>query len=186
MWSKLKPTMNTSDFRNFYIQCWKHCKPRLMNLTTNLADIEDVFAEAIARFWVKYQQGEIQNEDNLNGLVYVMAKNLWLNQLRKQQQFAPTLSLDDEEKNIQVGGEWDEAIQKLTEPAEQGQQAETLAKAWEQLENKCQELLKATVIERERQQELLAKMDYKNTDTVKAAKYRCLQNLKKLYYQAAA
>jgi RNA polymerase sigma factor (sigma-70 family) len=178
--------MNTSDFRSFYTQSWKHCKPRLMNLTSNMADIEDVFAEAIAKFWVKYQQGEIANQDNLNGLVYVMAKNLWLNQLRKQQQFAPTLSLDDDERPIQAGGEWDEALLKLTEQIDEPQQTETLAKAWERLENKCQELLKATVIERERQQKLLDKMDYKNTDTVKAAKYRCLQNLKKLYYQEAA
>jgi RNA polymerase sigma factor (sigma-70 family) len=178
--------MNPTDFRAFYSQCWKHCKPRLMNLTSNMADIEDAFAEAIARFWVKYQQGDVRNEDNLNGLVYVMAKNLWLNQLRKQQQFAPTLSLNDDERPVQVGGEWDDAILKLIEPTESGQQTESLAKAWERLENKCQELLKATVIERERQQELLVKMDYKNTDTVKAAKYRCLQSLKKLYYQAAA
>jgi RNA polymerase sigma factor (sigma-70 family) len=178
--------MNPTDFRAFYLQCWKHCKPRLLNLTTNMADIEDVFAEAIARFWVKYQQGEIQHQDNLNGLVYVMAKNLWLNQLRKRQQFEPTLSLDDDNRPIQTGGEWDEAILKLTESPNEDQQTEMLTRAWKKLENKCQELLKATVIERERQQELLAKMDYKNTDTVKAAKYRCLQSLKKLYYQEAA
>ena len=76
--------MNPTEFRAFYNDCWKYCKPRLRNLTTNQADIEDVFAEAISRFWVNAQQGKITHADNHFALVYVMAKTCgWVNYVKK-------------------------------------------------------------------------------------------------------
>jgi RNA polymerase sigma factor (sigma-70 family) len=174
--SSLKNKMNQAEFKAFYNECWRYCKPRLRNLTTNQADIEDIFAEAIARFWVNIQNNKVAHADNHNALVYVMAKNLFLGNYRKNKGHF-NVSIDaqnDEEKELQLT----DNEQDFTE--------NNIKLAWEKLDEKCRNLLNATLIYKERQEELIEKMNFKNTDTVKATKYRCLQYLKKYYYEVAA
>ena len=180
--------MTHSEFRNFYINCWKYCKPRLKNLTTNQADIEDVFAEAISRFWVNSQQGKIAHADNHFALVYVMAKNLWLGNLRKEKRFQG-ISIDEKQGTafeVQLPAEEQDFVSKMIQEKDDYQKDVNIESAWKKLDTKCQDLLNATIIYKERQVELLEKMNFKNTDTVKASKYRCLQYLKKFYYELAA
>ena len=180
--------MNPTEFRIFYNDCWKYCKPRLRNLTTNQADIEDVFAEAISRFWVNAQQGKIAHADNHFALVYVMAKNLWLGELRKEKHFMG-VSIDariGEDFELQLPADEQDFLSKMIQERDDYQQELSIKAAWEKLDIKCQDLLNATIIYKERQEELIEKMNFKNTDTVKATKYRCLQYLKKYYYELAA
>jgi DNA-directed RNA polymerase specialized sigma24 family protein len=180
--------MNQAEFRVFYSDCWRYCKPRLRNLTTNQADIEDVFAEAIARFWVNIQAGKIAHSDNHFGLVYVMAKNLWLGNLRKEKSHI-NVSINaksDDEMEIQLPAEEQDFITKMITEKDSFVKEEKIKNAWEKLDMKCQDLLNATIVYKERQEDLLEKMNFKNTDTVKATKYRCLQYLKKYYYELAA
>lgn len=180
--------MTQAEFKAFYINCWKYCKPRLRNLTTNQADIEDVFAEAIARFWVNIEQGKVANADNHFGLVYVMAKNLWLGNLRKEKgHFAVSININnDDEMEVQLPAEDQDFITKMITEKDNFVKEETIKNAWEKLDIKCKDLLNATIVYKERQEDLLEKMNFKNTDTVKATKYRCLQYLKKYYYEMVA
>lgn len=180
--------MTPAEFRSFYNDCWKYCKPRLRNLTTNQADIEDVFAEAISRFWVNIQQEKIAHADNHFALVYVMAKNIWLGNLRKEKNF---MSVSIDEKNgtdfeIQLPADEQDFVTKMIQEKDDYQKDINIESAWKKLDTKCQDLLNATIVYKERQEELLDKMNFKNTDTVKATKYRCLQYLKKFYYEIAA
>lgn len=180
--------MNPTEFRAFYNDCWKYCKPRLRNLTTNQADIEDVFAEAISRFWVNAQQGKITHADNHFALVYVMAKNLWLGKLRKEKRFTG-VSIDarnDFDFELQLPTDEQDFLSKMIQEKDDYHQEQSIKSAWEKLDTKCRDLLNATIIYKERQDELIEKMNFKNTDTVKATKYRCLQYLKKFYYELAA
>ncbi len=180
--------MNQSEFKAFYTDCWRYCKPRLRNLTTNHADIEDVFSEAIARFWVNIQNNKIAHADNHQALVYVMAKNLFLGNYRKNKGHI-NISINaqnDETKEIQLTDNEQDFITKAIEEKEHNTTDSNIKLAWEKLDEKCKTLLNATLIYKERQEELLEKMNFKNTDTVKATKYRCLQYLKKFYYELAA
>jgi RNA polymerase sigma factor (sigma-70 family) len=180
--------MNQAEFKAFYTECWRYCKPRLRNLTTNQADIEDVFSEAIARFWVNSQAGKIAHFDNQFGLVYVMAKNLWLSNLRKEKgHFSISISAKEEDDfEIQLPADDQDFITKMISDKDNFLKEEKIKNAWEKLDLKCKELLNATIIYKERQEDLLEKMNFKNTDTVKATKYRCLQYLKKYYYEMVA
>jgi DNA-directed RNA polymerase specialized sigma24 family protein len=177
--------MNPSEFRSFYNDCWKYCKPRLRNLTTNQADIDDVFAEAISRFWVNSQQGKIAHSDNHHALVYVMAKNMWLGNLRKEKHFIG-VSIDANKGDgyeIQLSDNEQDYLTKMIQEKDDYQQEHNIQYSWDRLDEKCRNLLTATIIYKEKQDELLSKMNFKNTDTVKASKYRCLQYLKKFYYE---
>lgn len=180
--------MTQAEFKAFYTECWRYCKPRLRNLTTNHADIEDVFSEAIARFWVNIQANNVTHADNHFGLVYVMSKNLFLGNYRKNKGHI-NVSIDnqsDETKEIQLTDNEQDFITKAIEEKEKFKTENNIKSAWEKLDEKCKTLLNATLIYKERQEELLEKMNFKNTDTVKATKYRCLQYLKKFYYEIAA
>jgi RNA polymerase sigma factor (sigma-70 family) len=180
--------MNQAEFKAFYTECWRYCKPRLRNLTTNQADIEDVFSEAIARFWVNIQNGKVVHADNHNALVYVMAKNLFLGNYRKNKgHFNVSIDAQNEdEKEMQLSDNEQDFITKAITEKEQYSTENNIKLAWEKLDEKCKNLLNATLIYKERQEELIEKMNFKNTDTVKATKYRCLQYLKKYYYELAA
>ena len=180
--------MNQTEFRSFYNDCWKYCKPRLRNLTNNQADIDDVFSEAISRFWVNVQGGKIAHADNHFALVYVMAKNMWLGNLRKEKHFIG-VSIDTrkgEDFEIQLPTDEQDFLTKMIQEKDDYQQENSIQNAWGKLDDKCRDLLNATIVYKEKQEELLSKMNFKNTDTVKATKYRCLQYLKKYYYEIAA
>ena len=180
--------MNQAEFKAFYTECWRYCKPRLRNLTTNQADVEDIFSEAIARFWVNIQSNNVAHASNYNALVYVMAKNLFLGNYRKNKGNY-TVSIDaqnDNESEIQLADNEQDFISKAIEEKEQYSSENKVKLAWEKLDEKCRNLLNATLIYKEKQEELIEKMNFKNTDTVKATKYRCLQYLKKYYYELAA
>ncbi len=180
--------MNQAEFKVFYMDCWKYCKPRLRNLTTNHADVEDVFAEAISRFWVNIQQNKIANADNHFALVYVMAKNQWLGNLRKEKgHFSVSINnQNDDEMEVQLPAEDQDFITKMIAEKDSFIMEEKIKNAWEKLDIKCKDLLNATIVYKERQEDLLEKMNFKNTDTVKATKYRCLQYLKKYYFEMVA
>jgi DNA-directed RNA polymerase specialized sigma24 family protein len=180
--------MNQAEFKLFYQSCWKYCKPRLRHLTVNQADIEDVYAEAIARFWVNMQQNNIMHADNHFGLVYVMAKNLYLGQIRKNKgNYLQSIDSQKEgESEIQLTDNDQDFLTKAIAEKDQFKIENNIKLAWDKLDSKCRELLNATIVYKERQEDLLEKMNFKNTDTVKATKYRCLQYLKKYYYGLAA
>jgi DNA-directed RNA polymerase specialized sigma24 family protein len=180
--------MNQAEFKNFYQSCWKYCKPRLRHLTVNQADIEDIYAEAIARFWVNMQQNKITHADNHFGLVYVMAKNLYFGQIRKDKgtYMVSINNQNDGEPEIQLTNNEQDFLTKAIAEKDQYQTENKIKSAWEKLDTKCRDLLNATIVYKERQEDLLEKMNFKNTDTVKATKYRCLQYLKKYYYEMAA
>jgi RNA polymerase sigma factor (sigma-70 family) len=180
--------LNTSTFNEFYTQAWRFCKPRLRKLTSNEADVEDVFAEAIARFWVNSQQGKVQHNGNHEALVYVMARNLWLGNYRKNKGIYLD-SIDAQtglEAELQIADNELDMLNGWIATADKTEQDEAINKAWQKLDEKCQTLLTATIVYKEKQEDLAEKLGMKNTDTIKASKYRCLQYLKKFYYQFAA
>lgn len=176
---------NATAFNTFYKLAWRFCKPRLRKLTTNDADIEDVFAEAIARFWVNSQQGNIAHDGNHEALVYVMARNLWLSQYRKTRQVhMASLDADDHDgEPIQIADNELDMLNAWVQEADNHQHEAALGQAWAKLDDKCQSLLTATIVYKERNEDLAERLALKNSDTVKASKYRCLQYLKKFYQQ---
>jgi RNA polymerase sigma factor (sigma-70 family) len=181
--------MNQADFKAFYINCWKYCKPRLRQYIDNQADIEDVFSEAISRFWVNIQSEKVSHADNHFGLVYVMAKNIWLGQIRKEKNrymVSIHTSNDDDSKGIQISDDEQNFLEKIIAETEQKETEQDIQKAWGQLDGKCQDILTASIVYKEPQEKMIERLGIKNTDTAKATKYRCLQYLKKYYYQLAA
>ena len=127
-------------------------------------------------------------ENGKNALVYVMAKNLFFGNYRKYKgHFNVSInSKNEEEKEVQLTGNEQDFITKAIEEKEQYLKENNIKLAWEKLDDKCRNLLNATLIYKERQEDLIEKMNFKNTDTIKATKYRCLQYLKKYYYELAA
>ena len=113
---------------------------------------------------------------------------MWLGNLRKEKHFIG-VSIDtrkSEDFEIQLPTDEQDFLTKMIQEKDDYQQENSIQNAWGKLDGKCRDLLNATIVYKEKQEELLSKMNFKNTDTVKATKYRCLQYLKKYYYEIAA
>jgi RNA polymerase sigma factor (sigma-70 family) len=185
--SFFKKMYNSNSFNEFYQQAWRYCKPRLNKIINNIADTEDVFAEAIARFWVHNTQGAIAHDSNHQALVYVMARNLWLGQYRKNKnQHTTSIDTNAHEPDLQIPDTVLDTLNSWIAQADSQSTENAISQAWQKLDTKCQTLLTATIIYKQKQENIVQQLGLKNTDTIKASKYRCLQYLKKFYYQFAA
>jgi RNA polymerase sigma factor (sigma-70 family) len=180
--------MQIDSFDAFYKKAWSFCKPRLRKLTTNDADIEDVFAEAIAKYWINRQEIDAKTDSNPEALVYVIARNNWLGMYRKNKNvFLESIQtsglVDDDDAELQLPSGEADALDQWIQNDNAYQTDQAMASAWSKLDDKCQALLTATIVYKEKQELTMERLGIKNTNTVKASKYRCLQYLKKFYLQ---
>lgn len=187
--------MNEGEFKRFLAEAHKYCMPRLMRLNAPEHEAEDVFMEAIYQFWTDMNTGKVKNTSNLKALVFVMARNRWLGQIRKSkrgnfQEFKTDpielLNLDQQSYVADDQDAFDLLVQKETKEAEKREkqeQKEKFQKAFVQLSEKCQQLLMKFIVEKQRLTELQKSMGFVSVDAIKMAKMRCKKSLVKYYRQ---
>lgn len=185
--------MTEADFKKLLLIAHQYCLPRLNRLTQSQADSEDVFMEAAYQFWNDLQAGKIKDQRNLKALIFVMAKNLYLSQLRKRNRKSlkeyntdPQMmhlhenklddDLSDAAFNLMIKKE--EETKKLLENKQRNQAFDRAMKA---LEEKCQELLMQFIVHKTRLKTLQQKLGFASPDAVKTAKYRCKKKLVDLF-----
>jgi len=188
--------MDNATFNELLVQAHKHCVERLINITNSKADAEDVFMDAMYAFWKNWQAGKIKHHNNLKGLIFVMAKNLWYNKKRKEQRSAvKEYATAPENISIYEGYNSDiyeevsynplikSELAALNDTENKARQKAFNA-AMQRLDEKCQTLLKQSIVYKVRLKQLREKLGFVSVDAVKMAKHRCKKTLIK-YYKAA-
>ena len=176
--------MDPNDFKQWLVSAQQYCMPRLLRLTSSKADAEDAFMEAAFQFWQDLQAGKIKDNRNLKGLLFVMAKNIFLGQKRKQNRKSFREYPTDPQLLHTYEGNSDESYDELVQKEEKDQslladqqRKKAFDKAMKTLEKKCQNLLMKFIGHNVRLKELQESMGFSSTDAVKTAKYRCKKKL---------
>lgn len=146
---------------------------------TYLLEVEQA-TEITQKVFVAYMEKSIQGDlpnfatsSNLKSYLFGIAKN----KVREWQRNShKTLSITEEQLHIAEVQEevWGEDYTRRVHSA---------VTAFNQLGEKCQELLRLALVFKVPMKEIAAQLEYENASTAKNLKYKCLLRLRKLYLQ---
>ena len=168
--------LNNSEsvLKRLYLAYFPMVLQLIINNTGNEDDAKDVYQEAIIVLYNKVKTGDFELSSKLKTYIYSVCRRLWLKRLSQLNRYAGDikdfqeyLAVDDEiEKNRERDIEFNKmgnALQLLGEP--------------------CKTIIEDFYIHNRSMQEICENFGYTNADNAKTQKYKCLQRLKKLFFQ---
>jgi RNA polymerase sigma factor (sigma-70 family) len=135
---------------------------------------QDIYQECIIVLYENAQDPGFQLHCQLQTYIYSVARRLWLKQLKKAGK--TFLMKEDEEMDlVDVSEDFTQHLQKESD-------LEKLSTSMSQLGEPCQSLIRDFYVNRLSMDEISAKFGYTNADNAKNQKYKCLQRLKKFFF----
>jgi RNA polymerase sigma factor (sigma-70 family) len=152
-------------------EVYRFMLPRIRKLintgTEKEENAKDVLQEALLVFYKHVLTNKFDEQYEIAGFIYRVAKNLWLNQLKKDQRFVelkPETIENIKDTNIldQIGTkERKELVQKL----------------FDQLDEKCKELITYSLYEELSMKEVAEKTGHTSANAATVAMHRCKKYL---------
>ncbi len=138
-------------------------------------EAEDLFQDAVLVLYDKAKSGDFELNCRLNTYIYSVCRRLWLKQLKLKnrlpsESYLEGHSLEFVDLDIQEHLETEAQFQKMKQ-------------ALSQLGDPCQNILQDFYIRGMSMQQIGEKYGYTNADNAKNQKYKCLQRLKKFFFQ---
>ncbi len=143
------------------------------------ADAQDVYQEAMIVLYEKAQGEDFRLSCKIGTYLFAVSKHLWYKKLEQQKRnpAMPSAFEKEEESGDEQVYEADVNVHE-----EREMHFRQLSEAMEQLGEPCAALLKAFYHENKSMNDISASFGYTNTDTAKTQKYKCLNRLKKIFY----
>lgn len=138
-------------------------------------DAKDIFQEAIIVLYNKVKSGNFELNSKLKTFIYSVCRRLWLKRLNQQKHNGGNVK--DFEDYIPIED-------SLEEHDEQDRKFKVMEKALAKLGEPCRTIIEDFYMKNKSMQDICEKFGYTNTDNAKNQKYKCLQRLKKLFFQA--
>jgi len=168
--------LNNSEsvLKRLYVAYFPMVLQLIINNNGNADDAKDVYQEAIIVLYNKIKAGNFELSSKLKTYIYSVCRRLWLKRLTQMNRyggdikdFEEYLSVDDEtemnnERDIQFN-KMGNALKLLGEP--------------------CKAIIEDFYINNRSMQDICEDFGYTNADNAKTQKYKCLQRLKKLFFQ---
>lgn len=138
-------------------------------------DAHDLFQEAIVATWLNIRENkyESQNGSSIEGYLFQIARNKWLDRLRSKS-FKSTVSLADE------GLASDEPTEIEVDDSEE--RLAYLQTLYEGLGEKCKRILKAFYYQKKSLKEISAELGF-DAESLRTMKYRCMMQLRKRHLE---
>jgi len=138
-------------------------------------DAKDIFQEAIIVLYNKVKSGNFELNSKLKTFIYSVCRRLWLKRLNQQKHNGGNVK--DFEDYIPIED-------NLEEHDEQDRKFKVMEQALGKLGEPCRTIIDDFYMKNKSMQDICDKFGYTNTDNAKNQKYKCLQRLKKLFFQA--
>ncbi len=147
----------------------------VLNNSGNEDDAKDVFQESVIVLYNKVKSGNFELNSKLKTFIYSVSRRLWLKRLNAQNRTI---------RNIEDYSEFIPVEDDLERHEEKDRQFEVMELALSQLGEPCKTIIEDYYMQNKSMQEICEKFGYTNSDNAKTQKYKCLQRLKKLFFQA--
>lgn len=147
----------------------------VVNNSGNSEAAADIYQETIIVLYENVQKPGFELNCQLQTFIFSIAKRLWLKQLRNN---GHTLRLkeDEEEEVVDVSEEISDHLKKESD-------IEKMNACMEELGEPCKTLLKDFYVYKLSMEEISEKFGYTNADNAKTQKYKCLQRLKRNFFE---
>ena len=146
----------------------------ILNNNGDEDDAKDVYQEGIIVLYNKIKSGDFELSSKLKTYIYSVCRRIWLKKLAQQSR--KTSNIADFEDIIATDVD-------VEEHEEKDRQFEKMGSALLHLGEPCKTIIQDFYIHNLSMQEICEKFGYTNTDNAKTQKYKCLQRLKKLFFQ---
>ncbi|ERJ60193.1 RNA polymerase sigma factor [Sphingobacterium paucimobilis] len=150
----------------------------IVNNSGSEDEAKDIFQEAVMVLYDKITQQKFELSSKLGTFLYAVSRRLWLKQLTRKGNSANTSDISDFEDLLGIEDD-------LERHEETELKFDQMNKALSQLGEPCQTLLKDFYITNMSMQDIRDKFGYTNTDNAKTQKYKCLQRLKKIFFNSS-
>mgnify|MGYP003575372106 FL=1 len=147
----------------------------ILNNNGDEDDAKDVYQEAIIVLYNKVKSGSFELSSKLKTYIYSVSRRIWLKKLAQQSR--KTSNIADFEDVLAVDEDMEQHEQK-------DMQFDKMKTALDSLGEPCKTIIEDFYINNHSMQEICEKFGYTNTDNAKTQKYKCLQRLKKLFFQS--
>lgn len=137
-------------------------------------DAKDIYQEAIIVLYNKIKKGDFELNSKLKTFIYSVCRRLWLKRLSQMSRYSG--DLHDFQDFLPVEDE-------LEEQNERDAQFGKMQQALQLLGEPCKTIIEDFYIHDRSMQEICESFGYTNADNAKTQKYKCLQRLKKLFFQ---
>jgi RNA polymerase sigma factor (sigma-70 family) len=135
----------------------------------------DIYQETIIVLYENVQKPGFELNCQLQTFIFSIAKRLWLKQLRNN---GHTLRFKDDEEEEVV-----DVSEEMTEHLKKESDIEKMNACMEDLGEPCKTLLKDFYVYKLSMEEISEKFGYTNSDNAKTQKYKCLQRLKRNFFE---
>jgi len=138
-------------------------------------DAKDIFQESIIVLYNKVKKGDFELNSKLKTFIYSVCRRLWLKRLNQKSRNVAGELLDLES--------FESVEEDLSYHEEKDAQFRQMEKALVLLGEPCKTIIEDYYIQNRSMQDISEKFGYTNADNAKTQKYKCLQRLKKLFFQ---
>jgi RNA polymerase sigma factor (sigma-70 family) len=166
---------NDAVLRALYKKYYNIVLKYVVNNSGNSEIAADVYQETIIVLYENAQKPDFQLNCQLQTFIYSIARRLWLKQLRNNGQL--TRFKDDEEDEVA------DVTEEITEHLQKESDIEKMNACMENLGEPCKTLLKDFYVYKLSMDEISEKFGYTNSDNAKTQKYKCLQRLKRNFFE---
>ena len=146
----------------------------ILNNNGDEDDAKDVYQEAIIVLYNKIKTGDFELSSKLKTYLYSVSRRIWLKKLTQQSK--KTSNIADFEDVLVVEDDLEQHELKDLQFVQ-------MKNALDSLGEPCKTIIQDFYMQGLSMHEICEKFGYTNTDNAKTQKYKCLQRLKKLFFQ---
>lgn len=145
---------------------WPKVRRYIRSQSGSLEQAEDLFHDVVIKLMLKFRKGELGDLVEVDGYVFVMAKNLWFTRLKRNKKIQFVDYVLDREEPTHVDNS-----QQLSQ---------LVSSALEQVGDLCKQLLRLTYFENASLKTVAETLDLSTTDIARTYHYRCKKKLLKV------
>ncbi len=162
---------DNATIKKLYKSNFNKVKDFVLKNSGSLAEAQDIYQEAFVAMWKNIKEDKFQpeNETSLNGYLFQIAKYKWLDHLRSAT-YKNTTLINREIEYFETPSEEEEL---------KNSRIKNILLAIDKMGENCQELLKLFYFERKSYKKI-AKLKQLDEAYARTAKYRCLEQLRKM------
>lgn len=169
---------NTEVLKALYKKYYQLVLKFVVNNNGTQEAAQDIYQESIIVLYENALDPGFELHCQLQTYIYSVARRLWLKQLKK----AGKVYMMKEEEEMDLADVTEDLQQHLQREEDLLKLNSSLA----QLGEPCSSLIREYYLGRQSMDELAEKFGYTNADTAKNQKYKCLQRLKRIYFNAGS
>jgi RNA polymerase sigma factor (sigma-70 family) len=166
---------NDAVLRALYKKYYNLVLKYVVNNSGSSEAAADIYQETLIVLYENVQKPAFQLNCQLQTFIFSIAKRLWLKQLRGNGQI--TRFKDDEEEEVV------DVTDEITDHLKKESDIEKMNTCMENLGEPCKTLLKDFYVYKLSMDEISEKFGYTNSDNAKTQKYKCLQRLKRYFFE---